>query len=259
MPKDDHKWATAFDADKLTLKYAQRIFAPPSEIEIIEVPLAPRGRVPAFAADDLDCAQSVSDARVRAQRVLMLVSALLFTRDPTRPLVYPKEVYERRKDGSWREHPWQISPRGGYVRSRIFNRSYPEKAIEADPSERKWLAILDAENVVDALHAVSGQPDWFDLWKAHEAVKRYQRQRIRDWPGKHNPAMDLFEKSATLHRHSPSNEHYRRAKRDLEREALKPMSLGQAADAVARSMRDWFEGETVALIRRRGRNARVPR
>jgi hypothetical protein len=258
MPIDHRKWASPFDADKLTLKFAQRIFAPPCEIEVIDVALVPGQHVPAFAADDLDCAESVSEARVRAQRVSMVISALLFTRDPTRPYIYPKELYERRKDGSWREHPWQVAPRGGYVRPRDLNRSYPEKSIEDDPRERKWLAILEADNVIDTLHAVSGQPDWYDLWKAHEAVKRYRRQRHRNWPGQHDPTMDLFEKSATLQRHSPSNEHYRRAKRDLEKEGLRPMSLGQAAHAVARSISEWLEGESTALVSRKGRNARAP-
>jgi hypothetical protein len=256
MPTEPRKWAAGFDADELTFRYAQKIFAPPCEIEIVELTLAPDRRVHAVAADDLDRAESLSDARDRAWRLLMVLSALLFTRDPTRPAVYVKEIYERRQDGSWLEHPWTVTPQAGYTRSKIFNRFYPEKSIEADPSERKWLAILDSENVIDALHALSGEPDWFDLWKAHEAVKRYRRDRHKDWPGEHDPAMDRFEKTATLHRHSRVNEHYRRAKKYFEQERVKPMTLGEAADAVARSVRDWLEGERAALVRRRGRNLR---
>jgi hypothetical protein len=254
MSTENRKWAAGFDADKLTFKYTQKIFAPPCEIEIVELTLGPDQRVHAVVADDLDRADSLSDARDRAQRLLMILSALLFTRDPTRPAVWLREIYERRQDGSWLEHPWSIAPSGGYTRSRIFNISYPEKPIEEDPSERKWLAILDADNVLDALHALSGQPDWFDLWKAYEVVKGYHRDRRKGWPGEHDTAMDRFEKTATLHRHSRVNKHYRRAKKYFEQEAVKPMSLGEARNAVARSVRDWLEDKTAALVRRGGSN-----
>lgn len=259
MPTGDRKWAAALDVDRLTLKYARMIFAPPCEIEVIDVALEGRQPVPALAADELDNADTVSEARVRVQRVSMVVSALLFTRDPTRPYVFTKELYERRKDGSWREHPWQIAPPRAYVRSRHLNRSYPERLIEPEPRERRWLAILDEDNVIDTLHAVTGQPNWYDLWKAHEAVKRYHRDRNKDWPGQHDPAIDLFEKSATLQRHSPSNRHYQRAKHHLEEKGLKPMNLGEAAEAVARSIIEWFEGEAAALARRPKRKERDPR
>jgi hypothetical protein len=258
MPSDTRKWAAAVDVDRLTLKYAQRIFAPPCEIEIVELMVAPDRRVPAVAGDDLDRAESLEDARDRARRLVMVVSALLFTRDPTRPRVYPKEVYERLKDGSWREHPLRVAPRGGHTRSRIFNRSYSEKSIDTEPSERKWLAVLDGKNVIDALHALSGEPDWFDLWKAHEAVKGYQKglHNKAKWPKGHDPVMERFEKSATLHRHSPANEHYRCAKKYFKTQGLTPMSLREAAEAVARSVRDWLEGERAALIRRQSRKGR---
>jgi hypothetical protein len=253
MPTETRKWAAGFDADRLTFKYAQKIFAPPCEIEIIELTLPDNERAHTVASDDLDQAESLSDARDRARRLLMVVSALLFTRDPTRPHVYEKEIYQRQDDGSWLEHPWSIAPEGGYTRSRVFNRAYPERSIEDDPSERKWLCILDAENVIDALHTLSGDPDWFDLWKAYEWVKRYKigLKGNEKWP-ENDPVMDLFVKTATLQRHSPSNEHYRRAKRYFEAQGVNPMSLGDARDAVARSVREWLEAETAAVVRRKG-------
>jgi hypothetical protein len=92
MPTEARKWAAGFHADKLTFKYAQSIFAPPCEIEVIELTLGPDQRVHAVAADDLDRAESLSDAHDRGQRLLMVLSALLFTRDPTRPALYEGDL-----------------------------------------------------------------------------------------------------------------------------------------------------------------------
>jgi hypothetical protein len=76
-------------------------------------------------------------------------------------------------------------------------------------TEQKWLlASIDGEPLAEALSYLAKEPNWFDIWKVYEIMRRDIKTRTEHdskestnpWPSK--PHMTRFEQSVNKNRHS---------------------------------------------------------
>ena len=104
---------------------------------------------------------------------------------------------------------------GRGTRSRAFCViGPPVRALEETSRQLAWLAL--ASGAADPgrrnLRAISGEPDWFDLWKALEILNGGQHV-FPSWP---RDEAEWLGASAARYHHSPSHRQWRKGPRWLQ-------------------------------------------
>jgi len=182
-PKTRHfRWAVGLKGHQFDLADARALFAVDYRFRVTGI-TGPTG-TPAtvLMADELEQETSENAVQIRAGRLVDLLNAALFLRDAARqPVESDGAIFEwdqGRQD--WRRH---ICVRLVGVAARGRAGNITATAVRADgsavpqppptPSDaQRWaLAAVADDPVADVLSYLRGQPDWFNLYKAFEAVR----------------------------------------------------------------------------------------
>jgi hypothetical protein len=142
-----------------------------------------------------------------AQRILNPLNAILYLEDPARKPLTISSVHRRGENGEWTIAIVATSAsfrlRGAKARGQAGSLGGP-----MPPTPQSiWIQTgLDEEVVADVLSYLRGSPDWFDLYKAYEAMTvdinamKSAKGPVLGWPAK--AQISAFRRDAQLHRHS---------------------------------------------------------
>ena len=227
------EYAIALEADPIDLGDIRRIFGGDGTIRVREIEVPQARRVAALMTDDFDGLVSDTQVLEIGRRFVAQINGVLFAGDPDRAIVRMGALYTRHNRSVWGSGVVHVSAnvKLGRLRARghlvhIGPDGSPVSAVAEPPRQAAWLALAAADNdgadrVADVLHAFSGEPDWFDLWKAEEVIHGDQHS-ISDWP---KDEVEWFRQTATRYRHSPSTRHGRKAQEWLGANQRSEMNL----------------------------------
>jgi len=158
----------------------------------------------ARADDVIDAAEMMSD----------YLNGILYLKDAGRQPLRVNGVYERQSDGRWGS--------GIVFGSAHFVGASRMRVIPSGTgpmSQERWMkAALEDQKISDVLAYLRGEPDWFELYKAHETI---------------GAPSDKFTETAQAVRHSKDWCRRKGVRRH--------MSIEEAREHVRLLARNWLE------------------
>lgn len=225
------RWAIDLHGEPMDLGEAAYLFAHDAEV-CIRTGIAPTNSdATVLVAREFEPLLSPRDVHSAAERIVDYLNGILFVDDPDRQPITIGGVHERKPNGQWSTSVIvagaHLKVRGGKVRFHASNQTL------ATAPQTHWMAAgLNHDIVADVLTYLRGYPDWFDLYKAYEAMCRDVGKKPGPrWPEEHRD----FSRDAQLHRHS---------REWCERMKINPtgaMELEQARTLVRAMARSWLE------------------
>ena len=236
------KYAAALSGHPLDTDALRRWFT--SDPQVVEIQV-PKGRTTALLATEFESLASGEQVQADARRLVGLMNGALFASDVDRAPVQVAGVYERTGNGEWgRGAAYAPFHGGGTSRGRFQSTQIgPGGApVPEGPSrEVAWFALAngpaDPNPAADVLRALSREPDWFDLWKAHEIIEGDQHV-LPSWP---KDEAEWLGATAARYRHSPNHQQGRKAKKWLLDNGKLEMELVDARRLVARLGAEWLD------------------
>lgn len=227
------RWAVALQGDPIDLEQAAYLFAHNTEVCIRSgiVPASPSATV--LIAKEFDVPSTPRGVHDAAQRIVDFLNGILFVDDPARQPISTGGVHERRPDGKWNIAiicaSGHVVLRGVSARGSVAGQPLPP------PRQTLWMAAgLQDDTVADVLTYLRDKPDWFDLYKACEAMTRdvgRNNPKGPKWPSD----IGAFSRDAQLHRHS---------REWCERKGIKAdgsMTLEDARSLIRSMAQAWLE------------------
>jgi hypothetical protein len=205
----DFQWALALTGTQLDLEDAIALFGEESDPSVHVVGVQEGGgSITILTSPQMDALGDAHQVHDVANRLLSLVNGARFVRDPdSKPLI---GGLRKRRDGAWDQYISASFAGTGRARiEAVVMRVDGEPPTQPAPA-RRWVAAAQSDQVVaDVLTYLSGEPDWFDLYKAFEMMRRDIKKQIRGkhrrkdvgWPKKRD--LDHFTRSAQVYRHAP--------------------------------------------------------
>lgn len=208
-------WSVVLEGHPFDLADACDAFPRPGPLVVEVVTDLRDGPRTVLSSDEFANAADSAEVFRTGQRLLDRLNGALFVLRPTRePLGLPGTIVERRADGTVGVHAF-LQVQGVVIRSRAGDVKLGYSAEPQDQQrelpQARWVRDSDSDDALtDVLSFLRGQPDWFDLYKAFETM-RADVNRCTDrlpeapafrWPAR--PALNHFQMSAQVHRHSPS-------------------------------------------------------
>jgi hypothetical protein len=238
------RWALHVTGERIDIEEALTIFGEAIDPTIRKLDDQNGHPITVLTSPQLDTLADTREVYEAAQRLLGIVNGMLFIADPGRVPLKPGGILERGSHGGWNQH---LLPAAGLIRIRSRARATPTAIVggkEAPEylvpsSEQRWSAAAQTDTVVgDVLLYRSGEPDWFNIYKAFEmmrddincAIGQHQEQAI-GWPAK--KALDHFTLSIQVYRHAPPW--------DGDYTPAKAMRLSEAAEFVQSLARMWLK------------------
>lgn len=217
-------------------------------IRVRDIEVASGRRITALMADEFNDVPDTSVMEI-ARQLMGQINGALFASDINRSIVRLGPHYTRRDGGAWglgtiyAAANIKLQPARMRGRAMVLNPDgTPVPSPETRPRQTFWLELAapntEAGNrVADVLHALSGEPDWFDLWKAQEVVY-LDRNKIPDWP---SDDIEWFRSTATLYRHSRTYKWGKKARGRLDDQQLPEMDLETARRLIGRVAAAWLD------------------
>lgn len=224
--------------ETMDLSEATELFGRGSQIVCDGVLPEPEATV--LQADEFESLQDAIEVRDAAERILVVINAVLYLEDPVRRPLTVSSVHKRGDDGGWSVAIFPVSAsfrlRGAKARGQagyLGGRPPPTR-------QSGWVQLgLNEDVVADVLSYLRETPDWIALYKAYEAVNRdvnalqSRRGAIPGWP--RQAQINAFSRDAQLHRHSKA---WCEAKGIAGKGA---MSLNEASAFVRSLIKTWIE------------------
>lgn len=227
------RWALDLHGNPIDLSEAAHLFARDAQVCIGTgiVPTNPTGTV--LVAREFEPLSTPREVHSAGERIVDFLNGILFLDDPARQPITIGGVHERRPNGQWSVAiicaSAEITLRGVKARGVVAGQASPP------PAQTAWMAAgLNDEVVADVLTYLRGRPDWFDLYKAYEAMRQdvgTRNQAGPNWSQEHRE----FSRDAQLHRHSREWCERRKIKR------TGAMELAEARALVRSMARAWLE------------------
>jgi hypothetical protein len=212
MAEKQFRWALEVTGPPLDIEDATTLFGADSDPSII----TDAGKqITVLTSSQLDSLTSAREVDEVAKRLLAMVNGILFVLEPGRDPLKAAGVRERREDGTWNIH---LVPAAALLIGRgrlravgmaIFG-GQPAPEYLRPPAALRWAAAAQSDQVIaDVLAYLSGEPDWFNFYKAYELMRDdvnqqiggQHRQEQMGWPAKKD--LDHFTLSAGLSTCSP--------------------------------------------------------
>jgi hypothetical protein len=208
------EWALGLTGSQFDLEDAVALFGDQSDPSVHVLDAEASGDFKTILTspqmDELSAARQVYGV---ANRLLSLVNGALFVLDPAREPLKGGGLRKRHADGKLTH--FLIAQSGTIANRTRFGRHIICKVGEQPPTQPppapvKWVAAAQSDQIVaDVLTYLSGEPSWFDLYKAFEMMRDdinqglggQHRQERMGWPKK--PVLDHFTLSAQVYRHAP--------------------------------------------------------
>jgi hypothetical protein len=218
-------------------------------LQVREIDLPNRGGTTVLRAREFDALPSGVEVQESARRIVAQLNGALFAADADRSVVRMGAIYARSRDGIWGQGTTYGSAaiEVGNDRTRatavvVGADGVPRPETEQKPRQSSWIALAEADgpdpnSVVDVLHALAGDPDWFDLWRVYELICGDQRA-LPNWP---HDQVKWFTQTATRYRHSPSHRHGRTATQWLEENGKPEMRLSEARRLMSTIAGTWLD------------------
>lgn len=163
----------------------------------------------------LDHLNNAAEVDQVAKRLLGIVNGTLFVRDPGRIPLIAGGVRERSDDRKWNHN---LIAATGLIIARSRAKAVGVAIVDGEPSPEhmlppaavRWSAVAQSDQAVgDVFIYLSGEPDWFNFYKAFELMREDINQRLGGqhrqeqigWPKKRDLAH--FTQSAQVYRHAP--------------------------------------------------------
>jgi hypothetical protein len=222
------RWAIDLHGEPMDLGEAAYLFARDAEVCIRTGIVPTNSAATALVAKEFEPLLTPREVHSAGERIVDFLNGILFLDDPARQPITIGGVHERRPNGQWSTAiivaSAEMKLRGGKVRFGVKEKTSPQTA---------WMvAGLNDEIVADVLTYLRGHPDWFDLYKAYEAMRADVGDKSGPlWPDEHRD----FRRDAQLHRHS---------REWCERKKIKrtgSMELEEARTLVRSMARAWLE------------------
>jgi hypothetical protein len=224
------RWVVELAGDLIDLHDAVDLFRDgPATVESV---VLPHREAVVLMADEFELLQTTADVQIAAERMLVVLNAVLYLEDRDRKPLNIFGVHKRRANGTWDIGMIASSAsfrlRGGRLRGQ-----------HGGPTRQSnWLqAGLRDEAVADVLSYLRGEPDWIALYKAYETMRldidtmNPIQGAIVGWPSK--TQINAFTRDAQSHRHSAA---YSKA-----RKSLNPMSFDEASNLIRSMVKIWIE------------------
>jgi hypothetical protein len=206
-------------------------------------------RFTALLAEDFASRATGMDVlRVARLIVAQINGARLVSATDRRP-VRPTIVHEREGAGAWSrgtnyaEAVLEVG--SARVRATAELRRADGTLVPEEPRihpASRWLEFArsgteDGDRAADVLNALSGNPDWADLWLAQEMF-HHDRKQLAGWD---DVEFEHFRRTATLYRHGPNSKNGNEAREWFAAQGKGEMDLNTARQVVARGARLWLD------------------
>jgi hypothetical protein len=214
MPEKQFRWALELTGSRIDIEDAIRLFGAESDPSIITIDDAGT-QITVLISPQLDSLDSAREVDEVAKRLLATVNGILFVLEPARDPLKAAGVRERKAEGKWNFH---FVPAAGLIIARGRARASGMAIASGAPAPEhlrppravRWSAAAQSDQVIaDVFVYLSGEPDWFNFYKAFELMRDGINQRLggqhrqeqMGWPAKKE--LDHFTLSAQVYRHAP--------------------------------------------------------
>jgi hypothetical protein len=247
MNAGERQYAAILEGDPEDLKDLRLDYAGSGPIRVTEIEVGGK-RFTALLADEFSAQASSAGALNVAREIVAQINGLrLVARTDRRP-VRPTIMHDRLDVGEWSvgtnhaSGALEVGPvqiRATATVTGVDGTPIPESARPAWPA--KWLAFArsgtpDGKRAADILSALSGNPDWADLWRAQEMF-HHDRRQLPDW---NDGDSERFRQSATLHRHSHNSRNGKDAREWFALTLEPKMDINTARQVVSRGAKLWL-------------------
>lgn len=177
-----NRWAVKLEGHAFDLADARDLFAVDTRFRVIEITGSDGNPVTVLLAEELEQETSSNAVFTRAARLVDILNGAMLAEKPDRePLVADGPVFEGDTDGRWTKRHIVVRLVGVAARARAGNinatvvradgSSVPQPPPAPTPAQLWAVAATTCNTVADVLSHLRGQPDWFDLYKAFEAIR----------------------------------------------------------------------------------------
>jgi hypothetical protein len=195
------RWAVELRGDSVDLTEAADLLGKDNQVCVRSGVVTGSPDVTLLSAKEFEVLPTAAEVHSAGERILALLNGILYVQEEARKPIAPGGVRERLPNGQWSITMLVASAtftlRGVKAGGVVSGQSTPP------PREASWMtAGLDDDVVSDVLTYLRGQPDWFDLYKAFEAMNDDVGRRSTElnWPTV--AERNEFKRDAQLHRHS---------------------------------------------------------
>jgi hypothetical protein len=207
------RWGLKMTGPKVDLEAAIILYEANSDLSVTSIDDGDAKPSALLTSPQLEAFDKPTDVENAAKRLLGVVNGVLFVLEPARTPLAFGGVRERNANGNWTYH---ISPPLVISRSRVMGIGVAivdgklSPSATLPPPASRWTAAAQADPAVgDVFRFLSGQPDWFNFYKAFELMRddinarmgKQHRQEQIGWPTK--KILDHFTLSAQVYRHAP--------------------------------------------------------
>jgi hypothetical protein len=247
MSASQREYATRLEGEPHDLSDLRRSYAVPGPIRVTQIVVGGETVTALYAADFSGLASGAEVLEVSGVIVNQMNGALLISANDRRP-VRPTIVYDRIPGGVWSAGTNHMVGTLDVAQARVRADATvtqpggtPIQGAPSTDSTSKWLAFArsgtpDGDRVNDVLTALSGDPDWADLWRAQEMF-HHDRLGLQGW---NEAESERFRQSATLYRHSPNSANGNRARDWFTRTGAQKMDISTARRVVLHEAKLWL-------------------
>ncbi|MCC7425438.1 MAG: hypothetical protein IT557_00900 [Alphaproteobacteria bacterium] len=171
------RWAVKLEGHEFDLADARDLFAVDPRFRVTEITGPDGNPATVLMAEELERETSSGAVFTRAARLIDFLNGTMLVEKPDRePLVAECGVYEVDTDGRWTKRHRVLRAEAGLFRIRgspakIRFGGIAQPVPAPSPAQRWAIAATNDDAVADLLSYLRGQPDWFNLYKAFEAIR----------------------------------------------------------------------------------------
>jgi hypothetical protein len=209
----DGRIAVALEGDPADLDDACLAF-PVGEVQVSKITIPPNEKY-VLLSDALNGLASDSEIVRMAERLIDWINGALFLQDVRRRPIASQGIHHRQAaNGEWGV---TIARATVTVRGRSTGRFVADGPVGPTPQTLMMQKAMVDDNVREVLTYLSKVPDWIDLFKAFEVMRREIAGRLGEdgqqkigWPGKNK--IGTFTGDAQFDRHAKGNKWPKRAR-----------------------------------------------
>lgn len=208
-------WALQVSGQKIDIDDTLALYGENSDPSIHQMNGGDGQLVTVLTSPQFELLSTATEVDEVATRLLKIINGTLFVVDPGRAPLASGGIRKRSPNGGWDYH---LVAGTGHIISRSRARGVGVAIINGEPSPEhtcspaaaRWSAAAHSDQTVsDVLMYLSGEPDWFNFYKAFELMRddinkrgegRHRQQQM-GWPAKKD--LDHFTLSAQVYRHAP--------------------------------------------------------
>jgi hypothetical protein len=209
------RWAVELLGDEFDLSGACAFFERGENVRVQISQLVTGRSATILMTNDFEELASAVEVNDASKPIADFLNGILFVTDQKRKPLRTNAVYERQPDGNWGNG---IVFGSVHMTGTARMRAIVSTAPGAIPRQEKWMkGAMEDQAASEALTYLRGEPDWFELYKAHETIKAKS---------------DKFTETAQATRHSEDW---------CRREGIrKHMSIAEAREHVRLLVQNWL-------------------